>query len=76
MVIDDFDGSVHECGVITIANAVLSWALDFMPYSVHSLRAVSSLLMICAFISRTWAAVCDVSMISDMAATALATTWN
>lgn len=43
-------------------------------YSVHSFKAVSSLLIVCEFISIEAAAVGDASLISDNAATALATT--
>lgn len=43
-------------------------------YSVHSFRAVKSLLMVCELISIIAAAVGETSLISDRAATALATT--
>lgn len=45
-------------------------------YSVHSLSAVSSLLMVWELISIMAAAVGETSPISDKAATALATTYN
>jgi hypothetical protein len=44
------------------------------PHSVHSLRAVSSLLMVCAFISINGLPLGLASLISDKAATAFATT--
>ena len=43
-------------------------------HSVHSLRAVRSLLMVCELISIIAAAVGEASLISDNAATAFATT--
>jgi len=43
-------------------------------YSVHSFNAVSSLLTVCWLNSSMSLAVADVSMISPIAATALATT--
>ena len=44
------------------------------PHSVHSFKAVSSLLMVAAFISISGRPVGEASLISDKAATALATT--
>lgn len=47
---------------------------SLITYSVHSLSAVSNLLMVFEVISRTCWALGDVSSISEIAATALATT--
>jgi len=47
---------------------------DTSTHSVHSFNAVSSLLMICEFTSTSCDADVDVSIISDIAATAFATT--
>ena len=45
-------------------------------YSVHSFRAVSSLFTVCVFNSSMSRAVGEHSQISEIEATALATTWE
>ena len=50
--------------------------MSLITYSVHSLSAVNNLLMVFEVISRTCCALGDVSSISEIAATALATTYN